>query len=305
MASDFLNDYPLDYLLSRKDKETDFYQLLHNVCLTIIAGRNLSENKLAISWNVFRTFVFSIGIHLENKTWQNICDNFTNSFNHSNESPDDFMAWHFSDLLIETIHIDWGQHDLTKIPIDFSTLEKQKKVKKNKKRDSDIKWFFEYYVLKGTRFSERPSQNDLQVFARKTLSLIEDPKTKEVLISVSLGKFKQWLPTELQQTLDSIGKLTLRDGKMLIAAKPLLENWENAYSNRGQAGEVKEPPKPPEPKRMGGKLNLWLDWYHSMLDNGYKCTLEDVARKSGYSLGYIKQKHMVYQAKSNSKPNQI
>ena len=92
MASDFLDDYPLDYLLSSKDKETDFYQLLHNACLTLIAGRNLSENELSILWDIFRTFVFSIGIHLESKTWQKICENFTKSFNHSNKSPDDFMA---------------------------------------------------------------------------------------------------------------------------------------------------------------------------------------------------------------------
>jgi hypothetical protein len=60
-----------------------------------------------------------------------------------------------------------------------------------------------------------------------------------------------------------------------------------------------EPPKPPKPKGRGGKINLWLDWYHAMLDNGYKCTLDDVASKSGYSLGYIKQRHMIYQAKPN------
>jgi hypothetical protein len=64
---------------------------------------------------------------------------------------------------------------------------------------------------------------------------------------------------------------------------------------------IKEPPKSPEPQVNGGQISLWLDWYHSMLDNGYKCTLEDVANKSGYSLGYIKQQHMIYQAKNNQK----
>lgn len=63
--------------------------------------------------------------------------------------------------------------------------------------------------------------------------------------------------------------------------------------------KLQEPPKPPQPKNSGGKIEIWLDWYHAMLDNGYKCTLEEVASKSGYSLGYIKQKHMVYQEKSN------
>ncbi len=56
------------------------------------------------------------------------------------------------------------------------------------------------------------------------------------------------------------------------------------------------PPKPPEPKGRGGNIGLWLSWYHSMHSKGYKCTLEEVAQKSGYSLGYIKQKNMVYQA---------
>lgn len=70
------------------------------------------------------------------------------------------------------------------------------------------------------------------------------------------------------------------------------------------ANRATEPPKPPEPRAHGGKIDLWLDWYHAMLDNGYKCTLDVVAKKSGYSLGYIKQKHAVRQGKPNQVPNQ-
>lgn len=75
----------------------------------------------------------------------------------------------------------------------------------------------------------------------------------------------------------------------------------NAIVVKVDAGQVIEPPKPPEPKKQGGKIDLWLDWYHAMTSNGYKCTLIQVANKSGYSLGYIKQRHMVYRAKPNQK----
>jgi len=302
MASDFLDDYPLGYLLSNKDKTTNFYQLLRNVCLSLTDGQNVSESQLSVSWNTFRLFVFAIGINLGAKRWQIICEIFIESFHHSNESPDDFLAWHFSDLINESIYADWGQIDnLKTIPIDLSSLNTLKKTRKSKSADKRIKLFFEQFVNEGIKFTEIPSHNDLKVFAQKTLPLIEDPKIKETLTKISFGRFKEWLPVELQQTLDNIGRLTLKDGRMLIAAKPLLENWETAYAikGKGQTGEIKEPPKPPEPKRKGGKINLWLDWYHSMLDNGQKCTLEDVARKSGYSLGYIKQRHMVYKAKPN------
>lgn len=81
--------------------------------------------------------------------------------------------------------------------------------------------------------------------------------------------------------------------------------WKTIDRNGGELGvdnaKPEEPPKHPEPKNNGGKINQWLDWYHAMNENGYKCTLSDLARKSGYSLGYLKQKHMVYQAKPNQK----
>lgn len=80
---------------------------------------------------------------------------------------------------------------------------------------------------------------------------------------------------------------------------PVLENGEPKKNTKsaGKFGDIiKEPPKTPEPKSKGGNIDLWLDWYHKMTDNGFKCTLKEVAEKSGYSLGYIKQKHMVYRA---------
>jgi hypothetical protein len=70
-----------------------------------------------------------------------------------------------------------------------------------------------------------------------------------------------------------------------------------------QQASIKEPPPPPEPpnRTAGGNIELWFAWYHAMLDGGYKCKLEIVAEKSGYSHGYIKQKHAIYQSKPNLK----
>lgn len=87
----------------------------------------------------------------------------------------------------------------------------------------------------------------------------------------------------------------------MLAMLNLLEKTskKDTQAKQHDTAVIQEPPKPPEPKERGGKIDLWLNWYHAMTDNGYKCTLEDVAKKSGYSLGYIKQKHMIYQAKPN------
>lgn len=122
---------------------------------------------------------------------------------------------------------------------------------------------------------------------------------------ISLAEF---VSKDSVKITEQILNLSVEEAKMLIEAKPLIEDFKDSYisevrnNNRTQnniIGNPQVPPKPPEPKRSGGKINLWLDWYHSMQDNGYKCTLEDVANKSGYSLGYIKQRHMIYQAKPN------
>jgi hypothetical protein len=53
-----------------------------------------------------------------------------------------------------------------------------------------------------------------------------------------------------------------------------------------------EKPKPPEPPRkgkLGADLDQWLRWYHAMMKNGFKCTLREVALKSGWSYGYVRQ----------------
>jgi len=41
----------------------------------------------------------------------------------------------------------------------------------------------------------------------------------------------------------------------------------------------------------GAPVQAWLDWYHAQKNAGYKVTLKDVAHKSGYSHGYVRQLH--------------
>lgn len=108
-------------------------------------------------------------------------------------------------------------------------------------------------------------------------------------------------------TISISGALNEGYGVVVVPTKRIdipFANFEVKDAGQHGSAQIQEPPKPPEPKESGGKITLWLDWYHAMLDKGYKCTLEEVASKSGYSVGYIKQKHMIYQAKPNQTPNQ-
>jgi|WetSurSiteA1Bulk_404760.scaffolds.fasta_scaffold11721_2 hypothetical protein len=62
-----------------------------------------------------------------------------------------------------------------------------------------------------------------------------------------------------------------------------------------QKPEEPEKPIPPEPPRKGkpgSDLDEWLKWYHAMMKNGFKCTLREVAIKSGWSYGYVRQAHL-------------
>jgi hypothetical protein len=95
-------------------------------------------------------------------------------------------------------------------------------------------------------------------------------------------------------------EILARDDVFPLPAQPTPVDLGQA----GAAGLPKEPPQPPEPKEKGGKIYLWLDWYHQMIDNGFNCTLGVVAEKSHYSEGYIKQIHMRYVSENGSSPNQ-
>jgi hypothetical protein len=53
-------------------------------------------------------------------------------------------------------------------------------------------------------------------------------------------------------------------------------------------------PSIPDQPKLGTNLDGWFDWYHACREKGLKATLQDVADKSGYSLSYIKQQHVLY-----------
>ena len=76
MTDNFLDEYPLDYLISNKNRKSDFYILLHNICIDMLDGHSLNESELNVSWNIFRTFVFAVGVYLGGRTWQKIYNTF-------------------------------------------------------------------------------------------------------------------------------------------------------------------------------------------------------------------------------------
>ncbi len=96
-------------------------------------------------------------------------------------------------------------------------------------------------------------------------------------------------------------ELCLGDERDDVVAMRAWDRLQASLSKTGaaQVGAVtlpiKEPPKPPEPRKNGGTFNnAWFDWYHAMKDAGYNCTLQDVAEKSRYDHGYVKQLHAAY-----------
>lgn len=237
----FLKEYSLDYLISNKDKKSDFYQMLRNTCVYLLDGHSPDEAELRVSWSNFKMF-FLVGIYLEDRPSRKIFNVFADHFNHSEESSDEFSLWLFSDMINETANADWEA--MPEIPIDTSILE----VKPHSGvRSEGVKLFFQDYVGNGGGQIPQPSKDDMQSFAKETLRLIEEPKTKETLKKITLGRFIDWLPEEVQKTLDKIGRLTLRDGEMLVAAKPLLEDFREVYSASQStiidlsAGDMQEP----------------------------------------------------------------
>ena len=306
MPYESLDQYPIDYLIANKNKTSDYYVFVKNTCVYLLDGSVLSEEEISISWNTFLGLVFVFGFYQEDKLWRKICRVFNKCFNHTNLSSIEFMLWHFSDLMNETLkfahEFDWNKNKQTHIHIPSFKKRKRKRENGSSHSKQSSDWFETEYMSKGGGQMKTPEIDDLRLFAREALKFIEEPKLKKSLQELTIDRMYDWLPEDIQRTLDQIGKLTLSDGKMLVDSKPLLENWKKDFALQGgkQASEQKkEPPKPPEPKQRGGKIDLWLDWYHAMLDGGFKCTLEQIARKSGYSLGYVKQKHMIYKARPN------
>ena len=54
------------------------------------------------------------------------------------------------------------------------------------------------------------------------------------------------------------------------------------------------PAKPPEPDTRN--LEDWFDYYHRCRKAGYKVTLKELAEKTGYSHGHVRQRHAEYMA---------
>src|SRR5687767_8593626 len=102
MANDysFLKEYPLDYLISNKDKKFDFYHILHNTCVSLLDGHKPDESELGFAWNIFNVF-FLVGIYLEDRPSRKIFKAFADNFNHSEESHNEFFLWVFSDMMNE------------------------------------------------------------------------------------------------------------------------------------------------------------------------------------------------------------
>ena len=133
MTENFLDEYPLDYLISNKDKKADAYQELFNTCVYLLDGHKSSEGELEVSWDIFQKFVFIYGLYLlEHKTYWRICNLFVNKFNHSGESFYEFLSWNFSDMINETQEFfssatsaDWEA--MNKNPVDISALDSGKR----------------------------------------------------------------------------------------------------------------------------------------------------------------------------------
>ncbi len=234
----FLKEYPLDYLISNKDKKSDFYQILRNTCVYLLDGHNPDEAELRVSWNIFKMY-FLVGIYLEDQLWQKFFKAFVGHFNHSEESSVEFLLWIFSDMVNETLDVDWKT--IRNIPIDVSVFESAFKIKPTSKaRSKGVKQFFQDYVSQGGEQIPQPSKDDMQSFAKVTLQFIEESKVKAALNKITFGRFSDWLPKEIKKTLDSIGRLTLKDGEMLIAAKPLIENFRGGFSASQSTQKKKE-----------------------------------------------------------------
>ncbi len=64
---------------------------------------------------------------------------------------------------------------------------------------------------------------------------------------------------------------------------------DKAINQKPAEPEKPIPPEPPRKGKPGADLDEWLKWYHAMMKNGFKCTLREVALKSGWSYGYVRQ----------------
>jgi hypothetical protein len=112
----------------------------------------------------------------------------------------------------------------------------------------------------------------------------------------------QLLSEQDKEILAQIHELPLSAAKVLLAAAP---EAEKLVEKMMQAGNpmLLAPFESPKPRRDGGTVDEWLSWYHGMRRRGMNCTLYEVANRSGFNYGYIKQRNMIFWAKPNQEPN--
>lgn len=160
---------------------------------------------------------------------------------------------------------------------------------------------------------QRPSRQDPLAHKPFRLSHLKLPEEfEEVTI--------EFLDEQHRLGLVTVDALSGADGK---SVKLIVHRGREAYEEHGESAlrkwnklknawerkgwlidplaqiqqHVVKPEKPAMPEH-GSHLNLWFDWFHNMQTSGLKCTLQDIARETGYSYGRIRQLHSMY-AKAN------
>jgi hypothetical protein len=82
--------------------------------------------------------------------------------------------------------------------------------------------------------------------------------------------------------------------QIILKNEAISREFSHAKATNQKPAEP-EKPRPPEPPRkgkLGADLDQWLRWYHAMMKMGFKCTLREIALKSGWSYGYVRQAHL-------------
>lgn len=236
MIETLLDYYPLEYLITHKDRDLGFYPWIYGACVSLLNGQHLSETVLVISWNAFRRLALLPSNKLDHKTFAKIRKTFVDKFNHSGEESKVFLEWHFAGFILDH-PADSDPDDLdteneeTMSPDEIAAFEEEIERKAPmiiKAGDIMFKCHFERHLP----FPQRPSVQDMRSFAKEILPLIEEPKVKETLTKTSLGRLFDWLRPEDQCALDQIGAWTLQDGKDLSDAKPLVDRLKKDYAKQ-------------------------------------------------------------------------
>jgi hypothetical protein len=90
----------------------------------------------------------------------------------------------------------------------------------------------------------------------------------------------------------------------LLWREHVIRGWEEYVAERDSKPRIaEEQPRPApvtEPQRLpepgGENLDQWFDYYYAMKSRGWKFTLADIAEKTGYSYGHVRNKKAEYDA---------